>query len=191
MSRPFRGFLPKLAPSERCHAEAAVSAVWRELTERFWAEIAVECDTANAIGIDCDPLDIAAGESLDRYMARKRRESYPHSTLARRSQYSGRVDDTMGNDDFLKRVPASQYLPAIAGTEVSPTGTCRCPTRDHPDRNPSAKAYGARVVCFGCGFRGGIYEVGAEVYGLETTGSDFLRLRELIAQALLGVRGDV
>jgi hypothetical protein len=84
----------------------------------------------------------------------------------------------------LKRIPASQYLPAIAGVDVSSSGRCRCPTPLHRDEHPSAKAYGTRWVCFWCGAKGGIIEVAREVYGVEPTGRDFWRLRDLILEAL-------
>jgi hypothetical protein len=189
----FEKFARDVAPDERARLEAFY-AIWGEPLDGEWAVIGVKCDTANATENDCDPLDLADGETLDQHLERrqeeKRRRSF-HSTPTSTSTGSGRVGFADASDDPLRRIPASQYLLALAGTEVSPTGICRCPMPAHPDRRPSAKCYGVRWHCFACGASGGIYELGAEVYGLETTGSDFLRLRELIAQALLGVRGDV
>jgi hypothetical protein len=111
----------------------------------------------------------------------KRRK--PHQGTAQStSTATGRVQFDTG--DPLKQVPAVVYLPAIAGVDVSASGRCRCPMRDHPDAHPSAKAYGTRWYCFSCGAGGSIVDAAAAVYGLEPTGRDFWRLRDLILEAL-------
>jgi hypothetical protein len=192
----FRQVAPDWEPSERCAVEAWQGLAAPEWTAGDWAVIEAQCDLDNAItnGGDTMPSDLANGERLEEEMERrrqKRRESYPQSQPIRKSVGSDRVGLSNWDDDALRRVPASEYLPALTGNEVSASGRTRCPRPDHEDRNPSAKAYGIRWNCFACNEKGGIYEAASAVYGLRTEGSDFLRLRELIAQALLGVRRDV
>ena len=113
---------------------------------------------------------------------KKSRESYPHGRPTSTSTGADRVE--FDHDDPLKRVPATEYLPAIAGVVVSSSGRCRCPMPDHPDVHPSCKAYGTRWKCFSCGAKGGIIEVAREVYGIEPIGKDFWCLRDRILEAL-------
>jgi hypothetical protein len=109
---------------------------------------------------------------------RRPHQGTPQSTSTR----TERVQFVDG--DPLKRIPAVQYLPAIASVDVSSSGRCRCPMRDHEDVHPSCKTYGTRWVCFSCGAKGGVIEVASEVYGVEPRGRDFWRLRDLILEAL-------
>lgn len=99
------------------------------------------------------------------------------------STVAGRVE--FDHDDPLRRIPASEYLPLIAGVEVPSSGRCRCPMPDHEDERPSAKAYGIRWVCFSCGASGTIIDVAAAVYGLPASGPDYWRVRDRIVEALV------
>jgi hypothetical protein len=113
----------------------------------------------------------------------KRRTS-SHGTPTSTSTRAGRVRFP-DHGDPLKSIAADVYLPILTGEVVSPSGRTRCPMRDHPDEHPSAKAYGTRWVCFSCGAMGGIIDAAAEAYGLEPTGSDYLKLRDRIVRDLL------
>jgi hypothetical protein len=182
----FEKFARDLAARERARLEAFY-AMWGEPLDGEWAVIATECDLRNALDNDCCPLDLADGQTLDQHLARRQEEKRRRSsqqTPQSTSNGSGRVDLPEWDDDPLRRIPAKEYLPVIADVEVSATGTCRCPLPDHEDRHPSAKTYGARWHCFGCNRRGGIIDVAAAVYGVEPTGADYWRLRDMILDAL-------
>jgi hypothetical protein len=99
------------------------------------------------------------------------------------STSAGRVQ--FEHDDPLRRIPATEYLPVIAGVEVSSNGRCRCPMPDHEDLHPSAKAYGARWHCFACGAGGSIIDLAVAIYGIEPSGPDYWRLRDRILEALV------
>jgi hypothetical protein len=113
-----------------------------------------------------------------------KRRSVLHGTPHSPSTGSNRVD--LDHGDPLKQIPASQYLPALTGEVVSSTGRTRCPSPHHPDEHPSAKCYGTRWVCFGCGAGGSIIDVAAAIYGIEPTGSGYWEIRRRLL-ADLGV----
>jgi hypothetical protein len=132
----------------------------------------LECDD-RAADYTADPVDDEP---------RKRRRPH-HGTATSTSTGSDAVE--FDHEDPLKRIPATEYLPVIAGTEVLSSGRCRCPMPDHEDVHPSAKAYGTRWKCFSCGEKGGIIEVASATYGIGTTGPDYLLLRDRIVEAFL------
>jgi len=148
-------------------AEADQRACWDELAER--SRLRNESEYL---------LERQLYEPWGPTKRRKPHQGTPQST----STGTERVQFDDG--DPLKQIPAVQYLPAIAGVDVSSSGRFRCPMRDHPDVHPSAKAYGTRWVCFSCGAKGGIIEVAREVYGVEPTGRGFWELRDRILEAL-------
>jgi hypothetical protein len=167
--RPFEDFEAALAryPSSfRCLIDA-----YSEGTAGDWRLLAVEArDRADAYCVEPEPPP-------------KRRRPH-HRTPTSTSTGTSRVQ--FDDNDPLKRIPAAEYLPAIAGVDVSSSGRCRCPMPDHEDVHPSAKCYGTRWHCFSCGAGGTIIDLGAAVYDLEPRGAGFIELRRRIASALLG-----
>lgn len=89
-------------------------------------------------------------------------------------------------DDPLLEVDAATYFEVLAGVEVPPSGMVRCPLPDHDDRTPSCSVTGTVWHCFGCQRSGRIYDLGAELWGFGTRGTDFIELRQRLAQELLG-----
>jgi DNA primase len=87
------------------------------------------------------------------------------------------------SSDPLKRTPPSEYVEALTGEEVPPSGFIHCPL--HADRTPSFRVYDDHWWCFACHTGGGVYELASRLWGLSTRGRDFLELRRRIAAALL------
>ena len=88
-------------------------------------------------------------------------------------------------DDPLLSVSARVYVPALLGTPLGRDSKASCPF--HEDRTPSLHAYVEPErgwFCFGCRRGGSIYDFGAQLWGLETRGADFLRLRERLGAEL-------
>jgi hypothetical protein len=83
-------------------------------------------------------------------------------------------------DDPLLAIPPDVYLPRLLGVEVPRHRKVPCPF--HDDRNASLHVYDSAARgwhCFGRCRRGGtIYDLAAPLYGYESRGDDFLRLRE-------------
>jgi hypothetical protein len=168
---PFEDFqraLVRYSPHYRClidaHSSEASAAGWRLL------------------GLECrDQADRYTAEPID--AEPRKRRSPLHGTATSTSTGSEHVQ--FDQADPLKRIPATEYLPVIAGVEVLSSGRCRCPMPDHEDAHPSAKAYGTRWKCFSCNAEGTIIDVAGAVYGLATTGPDYLLLRDRIVEAFL------
>jgi hypothetical protein len=81
-------------------------------------------------------------------------------------------------EDPLLAVSARTYVPVLIGQRLGRDSKVRCPF--HQDRTPSLHAYAAPEqgwFCFGCRRGGSIYDFGAQLWGLEPRGDDFLRLR--------------
>lgn len=88
--------------------------------------------------------------------------------------------------DVLQSIPATEYVPALTGQELSRDGKIACPF--HDDRTPSLHAYpGDRGwSCFGCGRGGTIIDLGAALYGIEPRGAGYHEIRRRVAADLLG-----
>jgi hypothetical protein len=134
MTAPFEEFQRALArypASYRCLTDAHGS----DITAREWKVLGLECrDRAENYTFEPDPPKrINAGQGT----------ATRTSTVAARVQFD--------HDDPLKRIPAAEYLPLIAGVEVSSSGRCRCPMPDHEDLHPSARL----TVSGGCASRAG------------------------------------
>ena len=167
---PFQRFeelLGRYPAAFRCQVDAHCEA-----TAGDWALLALECE---------DAVEDANGGYVPPEPSKRR--SVLHGTPQSTSTGSNRVE--LQTDDPLKQIPASQYLPVIAGVEVSSNGRCQCPMPDHPDEHPSAKCYGTRWVCFSCGAGSSIIDVAAAIYGIDPTGPGFWRLRDRILEALV------
>lgn len=96
------------------------------------------------------------------------------------------ISRTLESGDVLGDIPATDYVPALSGTELGRDGKITCPF--HDDRTPSLHAYpGDRGwACFGCGRGGTIIDFGAALYGLEPRGSGYHEIRRRVAADLLG-----
>jgi hypothetical protein len=169
----FEALAARYGAAFACHAEAHAP---HDLFAGDWRLLALECRERVD---DLNGYDAA----LDFEPPRRIKRTPHHGTPTSTSTGTGQVG--FPDSDPLKSIPAALYLPALTGTEVSSTGRCRCPMPDHLDENPSAKAYGVRWKCFSCNAGTTIIDLGAAIYGLETTGPDFLKLRCRIAAALL------
>jgi hypothetical protein len=172
---PFSKFLPKLSPHERCLAEAQIATVAPELTEGEWRLIQQQARDEAETALCPDPV-------LDQEKRKKPSAGTPRST----STGTHRVHFPEWDEDPLKRIPASVYLPALTGEPVSSAGRTRCPMPDHPDLRPSAKCYGASWRCFSCGAGRSVIDVASALSGIPATGADFWRLRDWIVDALEG-----
>jgi hypothetical protein len=92
-------------------------------------------------------------------------------------------------DDVLATIAPAAYVEAIAGVEVSTSGTACCPLPDHDDSSPSFRAYrdpDDGWFCFGCARGGTIYDFASALWGIDTRGDAFLELRQRLARVLLG-----
>lgn len=88
--------------------------------------------------------------------------------------------------DALDAIPATEYVPALLGVEVSRDGKVRCPF--HDDRTPSLHCYDdpdRGWCCFGCGKGGTIIDFGAALYGIEPRGRGYHDIRRRLGDALL------
>jgi hypothetical protein len=95
----------------------------------------------------------------------------------------------LSDDDPLRSLTAREYFEALTGESVPHSGMVRCPSRDHEDRHPSCHVGGVEEGlwhCFSCGAGSTVYDLGAEISGIEPRGQDFHELRTWIAQRLLG-----
>ena len=98
-----------------------------------------------------------------------------------------RGGDHVHGDDYLRTIPATEYVPALTGSAVGPDLKAECPF--HEDWRPSLHCYRDPVrgwFCFQCGRGGSIYDLGAFLYGITPRGADFHRLRQRLATELLG-----
>jgi hypothetical protein len=168
---PFEDYNRALAPyspSYRCLVDAHGSEVSAGCSRVLRLEYEDRAAAYTAEPVDDEP---------------RNRRSPHHGTATSTSTGSDPVE--FDHDDPLRRIPAAEYLPVIAGVEVLSSGRVRCPMPDHPDEHPSAKVYGTRWRCFSCGAGGSIIDVAAAIYGIGTTGSDYWRLRDRIVEAFL------
>jgi hypothetical protein len=149
-----------------------------------------ECDHALRLEVDAsnerlrllDPADgslrawtTLAGERRAAKFAPRRRSVRPRHLAA------------VPEEDVLLAVTPTEYVEALTGEEVPPSGMARCPF--HEDRTPSLRVYedvAGGWFCFGCQRGGTIYDFGAALFELGTRGSDFIELRRRLAAALLG-----
>lgn len=95
----------------------------------------------------------------------------------------------------LLSIPAPSYFTQLTGQEVPQHGgLVNCPNAENHangDRTPSCKVYsGNGWVCFGCGEKGGIYQLGSLVYGLKTRGPEFRELHSRLCDAFGVAEGE-
>ena len=92
------------------------------------------------------------------------------------------------HEDAYRRIPASEYMPRLAGRKPDRAGFVRCPTPGHADRHPSCSVRGPNPECWkchSCGASGGIYDLASLVLGGpygrgRLREQDFQRARELV-----------
>jgi hypothetical protein len=80
--------------------------------------------------------------------------------------------------DGLLRIPPQVYVQDLLGTRAGRNGKVHCPF--HHDERPSLHVYPTAARgwhCFSCGRGGTIYDLAAGIWGLDTRGRDFIRLR--------------
>jgi hypothetical protein len=88
--------------------------------------------------------------------------------------------------DRLREIPAAEYVERLCGREPNREGKVNCPFHAG-DRTPSLQTYpDGSWCCFGCGRGGSIVDFAAGIWGLSTKGRDFLRVRDRLAEELLG-----
>lgn len=98
---------------------------------------------------------------------------------------SGRTTIRTETDRLLLAISATEYVWALTGLTPNRSGKIPCPF--HDDHVPSLQLYDDGTwYCFGaCRAGGSVFDFGARALGLGTTGRDFLRLRQRLADALL------
>lgn len=88
--------------------------------------------------------------------------------------------------DPLLGIEPARYVGVLAGLAVSRDRKVRCPF--HDDRTPSLHVYREPErgwFCFGCGRGGSVYDFAALLWGRETRGADFARLRDELREILV------
>ena len=82
------------------------------------------------------------------------------------------------------------YVEVLLGAPASRDAKVRCSF--HLDATPSLHVYSTPEqgwYCFGCRLGGTIFDLAAEVWGMDTRGPDFLRLRRRLREALRRAQG--
>jgi hypothetical protein len=101
----------------------------------------------------------------------------PAATSAARREPASELDRQ------LLAIPASIYVPVLAGRQPNRAGKIHCPF--HEDRTPSLQLYQHDWYCYGaCRTGGSIYDFAALLYGLHTRGREFIQLRQRLADEL-------
>lgn len=86
----------------------------------------------------------------------------------------------------LKNLDAREWMPRLAGVELSASGYMPCPF--HEERTASLKAYpNGSWYCYGCHQGGSIFDFAARLSGCGTRGVQFIELRAELARTLLGI----
>ena len=86
--------------------------------------------------------------------------------------------------DGLLRIPPAVYVGELLGVNARPGRKVHCPF--HDDERPSLHVYATASrgwSCFSCGRGGSIYDLAADLWGMETRGRAFVELRQLLADS--------
>jgi len=149
--------------------------------ESCWRDVAERCERHNELLRKIDPLFDSSLRGFAGVDAEKRAAAF----APRRREVRPRHLRVVPDEDILQSVSPREYVEALTGQEVPPSGMVRCPF--HEDRTPSLKVYEDTGWYTFCCHRGGdIYDFGAALFDLGTRGSDFTELRRRLASALLG-----
>jgi hypothetical protein len=95
-----------------------------------------------------------------------------------------RARDSHG--DPLMSIAPADYVQALTGQSVPRERKISCPL--HEDRTPSLHVYPDPKrgwQCYGCNQGGTIYDLAAKLWGLDTRGSDFIKLRARLSAEVL------
>jgi hypothetical protein len=85
--------------------------------------------------------------------------------------------------DPLLRIAPDTYVADLLGVRPGRDRKVRCPF--HEDERPSLHVYPTPArgwTCFSCGRGGSIYDLAAEIWGMETRGREFLELRARLVE---------
>jgi hypothetical protein len=86
-------------------------------------------------------------------------------------------------DRALLAIPAAHYARVLVGRDPNRAGKIVCPF--HDDHDPSLQLYdNGSFYCFGCRQGGSIYDFAGELWGLDTKGREFIKVRARLADEL-------
>jgi hypothetical protein len=98
---------------------------------------------------------------------------------------SGAARGTVGRrdpaNDPLLPIRPWVYVPALVGRPLNRDRKVACPFHDDPTPSLHAFGSGRGWRCFGCGARGSIYDLAANLWGHGIRGPDFRELRRRLA----------
>jgi len=141
--------------------------------EECVAELRDQCDRRNGF--------LAYGDDPpERSKPYLRAVGASHRAYSVAGEHQGRARDP------LRAVPLSVAVEILTGESVPPSGMVRCPLPGHEDRSPSCHVGDGLFHCFGCSRGGSLYDLAAEIYGLEPRGAGFFEIRRRLALDLLG-----
>lgn len=105
---------------------------------------------------------------------------------APRAPRDGRAARFPSRDALLELEPAV-YVSALLGVPIGRDRKVSCPF--HADTHPSLHVYPTAAQgwhCFSCRRGGTVYDLAGELIGMQTRGVEFLQLRALLRERLLG-----
>jgi hypothetical protein len=108
------------------------------------------------------------------------------ATRATRAPRDGRGARSAVGDPLLELEPAF-YVSALLGVPIGRDRKVCCPF--HADERPSLHVYPTAAQgwhCFSCRRGGSVYDLAGELIGMQTRGVEFLQLRALLRERLLG-----
>jgi CHC2 zinc finger/RepB DNA-primase from phage plasmid len=108
------------------------------------------------------------------------------SPPAPRAPRDGRAARSAVGDPLLELEPAF-YVSALLGVPIGRDRKVSCPF--HADEHPSLHIYPTARQgwhCFSCRRGGTVYDLAGELIGMQTRGVEFLQLRALLRERLLG-----
>lgn len=119
---------------------------------------------------------------LLRWDDRWRRRAYRDSLADRRGLASDETFD--GQRERLLAIETDDYVQELTGEEIV-ARKVRCPARD--ERTASLHSYGEDRgwYCWACSTGGDIYDLGAHVWGLATSGADFREIHDRLCGVFL------
>jgi len=88
-------------------------------------------------------------------------------------------------DNPVRAVPLALAFEILTGEVVPHSGMVRCPLPGHEDRTPSCRVTSDVFYCFGCGRGGSVFDLAAELWGIEPRGAGYLEIRERLEAELL------